>query len=279
MKKILLGLPTALLCLTILLNLSAFAQQKVSYKEMMKNTAYNFYEVVDSATAYFDINGRGKGSGSKGFERWKNENESKYAPSGDRYNVDHYITAKAYKAILSKNSYKHKGSFDNGWEEQGPWDANTISSHYSPGIGRVQDYWIDPSNTDRIFLVSRGGGFWRTSDGGANWETTSDFLVANGVYSVAVNPQNTQEVLIAVQQGGNAYTHGIYKSINGGTTWEISEFNPTNLGWGGLGDNERIYKLRYHPTVANQIFIGTSKGLYVSDNNLMTAFLSVLEVS
>mgnify|MGYP006090187053 FL=1 len=270
MKKILLGLPTALLCLTILLNLSAFAQQKVSYKEMMENTAYNFYEVVDSANAYFDINGRGKGSGSKGFERWKNENESKYAPSGDRYNVDHYITAKAYKAILSKNSYKHKGSFDNGWEEQGPWDANTISSHYSPGIGRVQDYWIDPSNTDRIFLVSRGGGFWRTSDGGANWETTSDFLVANGVYSVAVNPQNTQEVLIAVQQGGNAYTHGIYKSINGGTTWEISEFNPTNLGWGGLGDNERIYKLRYHPTVANQIFIGTSKGLYVSDNNLMT---------
>ncbi len=81
---------------------------------MMENTAYNFYEVVDSATAYFDINGRGKGSGSKGFERWKNENESKYAPSGDRYNVDHYITTKAYKEILSKNNYKHKGSFDNG---------------------------------------------------------------------------------------------------------------------------------------------------------------------
>jgi photosystem II stability/assembly factor-like uncharacterized protein len=270
MKKILLGLPTVILCLTILLNLSAFAQQKVSYKEMMENTAYNFYEVVDSATVYFDINGRGKGSGSKGFERWKNENESKYAPSGDRYNVDHYTATKAYSAILSQNNYKHKGSFDNGWEDLGPYDANNVTSHYSPGIGRVEAFWVDPTNSNTIYIGSRSGGFWKTTNGGNTWKNTTDFLVASGVRAIDVNPNNKSEILINVQHGGNGYTYGIHKSIDAGETWTPSLFVPNNLGWGGLGDNERIYEIAYHPRVANQLFIGTTQGLYLSNDNLET---------
>ncbi|MFT7590224.1 MAG: hypothetical protein ACI9UJ_000133 [bacterium] len=60
-----------------------FSQDK-SYKYMMDDINYNFYEVVDSSEAYFATHGTGKGSGWKGYQRWKNENESKFYPSGNR---------------------------------------------------------------------------------------------------------------------------------------------------------------------------------------------------
>jgi len=237
----------------------------------MDDNSYNFYEVVEAAEQYFSEHGRGKGSGFKPYERWKSENESKFAPSGDRMNIDYYKMTKAYRELAKDaQNNKMKSSFDNGWVELGPWDANNITSHYSPGIGRVQDYWVDPTNTDRIFMVSRSGGFWRTADGGSTWENTTDFLVASGVFTLDVNPQNSQEILIAVQHGGLGYSHGVYRSTNGGTTWSESDFNPIKLSWGGLGDNERIYKLRYHPRVANQVYVGTTRGLYVSNDNLRT---------
>ena len=227
----------------------------------MMDNSYNFYEVVDAANNYFDLNGKGKGSGFKIFERWRSENESKYFPSGNRSNVNHYLPQEAYSEFVeSQYNLKHKTSFPNGWVELGPWDANNVTSHYSPGIGRVETFWVNPNDDKHMFIGSRSGGFWRTNDGGANWENTTDFLVASGVPALAVNPNNINEVLISVEHGGAGYTHGIYRSTNGGATWSISDFNPTNLGWGGLGDNEHIYKIAYHPNVANQVFICSTKG-------------------
>ena len=241
------------------------------YKKMMADNSYHFYEVVDAANTYFDIHGRGKGSGWKNFERWKNENESKFFPTGERHTVDFYLPQKEYASILAKQSHlKNKTSFDHGWVELGPWDANTVTSHYSPGIGRVEDIWIDPTDANHLYLGSRSGGFWKTSDGGKNWKNTTDFLVACGVRTFDVNPFNKNEILIDVQHGGAEFTHGIYRSTDGGDTWIKSNFNPDILGWGGLGNTDRIYKIAYHPNVNNQVFLGTSKGLFVSNDNLKT---------
>ena len=255
----------------LLASLSSFAQTEVSYKEMMENNSYNFYEVVDAANAYFDANGRTKGSGWKNFERWKAENESKFYPSGDRSNVDFYGVTKTYTEIANQaQNLKNKASFTDGWVELGPWSANNITSHYSPGIGRVQDFWVNPNNTNQMYIASSTGGFWKSNNGGNTWQNTTDFLPAAGVFTFDVNPNNTNEILIAVCQGGFLYTHGIYRSTDAGATWTVSNFGPANLGWGGLGSNVRITKLRYHPTVANQVFVGTSLGLFVSTDNLDT---------
>ena len=260
-----LGIATALL---FLFSGDATAQEP-TYREMMEDTRYNFYEVVEKANAYFETHGKGKGSGWKGFQRWCNENESKYAPSGNRSNVNHYLVQQEYQRLVRENKQKHaKTSFENGWVELGPWDANNVTSHYSPGIGRVETFWINPNDDKHMFLGSRSGGFWKTTDGGKTWDNTTDFLVACGVRSIAVNPKNFNEVLIAVQHGGAGYTHGIYRSTDGGSTWSASKFIPANVGWGGLGDNVRIYQVKYHPRVANLVFIGSNRGLYRSTNNL-----------
>ncbi|MDG2042914.1 MAG: GEVED domain-containing protein [Bacteroidia bacterium] len=268
-SKITISIAKTFLLIGFITSHNVVLSQSVSYKDIMMDNSYNFYEVVDAANNYFDLNGKGKGSGFKIFERWRSENESKYFPSGNRSNVNHYLPQEAYSEFVeSQYNLKHKTSFPNGWVELGPWDANNVTSHYSPGIGRVETFWVNPNDDKHMFIGSRSGGFWRTNDGGVNWENTTDFLVASGVPALAVNPNNINEVLISVEHGGAGYTHGIYRSTNGGATWSISDFNPTNLGWGGLGDNEHIYKIAYHPNVANQVFICSTKGLFVSNDNL-----------
>lgn len=261
------------LCFTLLFSYTASAQS-ASYKEMMYDYSYNFYEVVDSAMAYFEIHGTGKGSGWKGFERWRNETESRYAPSGDRQSIDHSIATKTYTEVRGEMREKTKTSFPNGWEELGPWDANNVTSHYSPGIGRVETFWVNPADANHIYMGSRSGGFWKTTDGGATWQNSTDYLVTCGVTTLDVNPNNPAEVLIGIAQGGNTNTHGVYRSIDSGSTWTVTNFNPQKLNWGGLGDNRRIYKIAYHPTVANKVYIGTSAGLYISDDNLATNWRS-----
>ena len=95
-------------------------------------------------------------------------------------------------------------------------------------------------------------------------------MFASGVNTIAVSPENPQRVLINVRNSYNGTTHGIYESIDGGDTWEITNFNPDNLNWGGLGTNNRIYKIMYHPSIPDLAFVGTSEGLFRSNNNFQS---------
>ena len=252
------NLPRAILIIACV----AFAGQasaQSSYKEMMKDMSFNFYDVCETADAYFETHDNGKGSGWKGYQRWKAENESKYYPSGDRMIVDPYFVTKTYSQFVNENGSVAKGggrSFENGWRDLGPFNVDNITSHYSPGIGRVECFWVNPTNDQHIYMGSRSGGFWRTTTGGSSWVNTTDSLVASGVNTLAVSPTNSDSILINVRNGGNSTTHGIYRSIDGGLTWTETNFNPTNLPWGGLGSNAQILYIKYHPTIPDLVFIG-----------------------
>ncbi len=253
----------------LLVSLTTFSQKE--YKLLMDDISVNFYDVCKSANDYFETHEKGKGSGWKGYQRWKNANEYKYYPSGDRSNIDPFFVKNAYISFTEKNSSNQtKSSFNAGWEELGPFSIDSISGHYSAGLGRIEDHYVDPLNTDVMYLGSRSGGFWRTADAGVNWQVTTDFLFASGVNTIAVSPTNSDSVLINVRNSSNGNSHGLYRSIDGGENWVQSNFNPTNIGFGGLGSNFKIYEARYHPRVADLVFIGTSKGIYRSDDNLVT---------
>ena len=253
-----------ILCLALFIN-STFSQQ---WKEMANDININIYDVVAEAEAYFEtIDKTKKGSGWKAYQRWLYENEPKYYPSGERNIVKSNFVSDGFKDFLAKNPISNKSNFDNGWEELGPYYIEEVTGHYAVGLGRIESFYIDQNDDNRIFLGSRSGGFWKTLDGGASWENTTDFLFASGVNTIAVSPENTERVLINVRNSYNGTTHGIYESIDGGETWSITNFNPDNLNWGGLGTNNRIYKIMYHPTIPNLVFAGTSEGLFRSNNN------------
>jgi hypothetical protein len=113
---------------------SLFITESVSaqklYKEMMQDPSYNFYEVCKEADKHFSENGMGKGSGYKGYQRWKNENESRYAPSGNRSNVDPRFVEKAYRKFLASQNTTERGSrsvFNGNWVDLGPYDLDSFT--------------------------------------------------------------------------------------------------------------------------------------------------------
>lgn len=51
------------------------------YKRLMYDPSVNFYEACKSAEKYFETHDKTlKGSGWKGYERWRYSNEKRYAP-------------------------------------------------------------------------------------------------------------------------------------------------------------------------------------------------------
>jgi len=256
-----------------LLLISTTFCQAQKYKEMMEDYSINFYDVVTEAENYFQTHDKNvKGSGWKPYQRWKYENEIRYYPSGDRFNIDKRITNKVYSKIKkAQKGNSTKSLVQNEWKELGPAKITEITGHFSPGMGRVYDFYVDKKKPDTLFLASAAGGFSKTVDGGLNWSNGStDLLPATGVNTIAVNPFNENEILISVRNAGNGATHGIYRSTDMGETWQASNFVPSTLGWGGLGQNHAIYRIVYHPTVENLVFVSTSKGFFRSTDNLST---------
>ena len=239
------------------------------FKGMMYDPSINFYEVVESAENYFENNPQKEGSGFKGYQRWKYQNELNYFPSGDRHNRDFYFAAKQFKSFQSKN--RTKRALGTPWRDLGPYDLGRIEGGYNPGLGRVESFYVDPNDSNYFYIGSRSGGFWKSTNGGQTWsKSTTDFLMASGVNTLSVSPTNRDSILVNIRNARNSTTHGIYRSVDGGLTWDTTAFNPQSLGWGGLGTNNQIYKVFYHPRIANKIFIGSSQGLYVSTDNLQT---------
>ena len=241
-----------------------------SYKDMMSDPSINFYEVVAEAERYFSsIDRNQKGSGWKNFERWRNNNEYKYYPTGRRDNIDPLFPVKAYNGFLKSQPQSNRTTPN--WTELGPSEVTSITGHYAAGLGRVEDFYVDPGNANNIYLGSRSGGFWKTTDGGASWSGGStDFLTASGVNAIGVSPWNKDSILINIRNAGNGYSHGVYRSIDAGNSWSLTPFEPTNVGYGGLGSNFIVYTIEYHPDIADLIFVGTNKGLFRSTNNLQS---------
>ncbi|HMC68507.1 MAG TPA: hypothetical protein VKJ07_05080, partial [Mycobacteriales bacterium] len=70
----------------------------------------------------------------------------------------------------------------------------------------------DPVDPAIVYAGTFQGGFFRTTDGGANWVAANDGLDTLFVPSVVADPQTPGTIYAT---GGI----GIYKSVNGGTTW------------------------------------------------------------
>jgi photosystem II stability/assembly factor-like uncharacterized protein len=249
----------------IFLTFSLVAQEQ--YLKSMLDENVNFYEVCAQAEAYFNtIDRNKKGSGWKGFMRWKVANEGKYYPSGNRKHVNHALHLKAFE------SFSHTAMDRGGnapWTCLGPYKVDSITFGYNSGIGRVECFEVDPGNDNIIYLGSKSGGFWKTSDSGKTWKNTTDFLPTTGVFAMDVNPFNRQEILINSTESSSSLSFGIYRSTDAGETWNHTILHPS-LGFGGPDAFVFVRSIAYHPLIKDLVFLGTTEGLYRSEDNLQT---------
>ena len=113
--------------------------------------------------------------------------------------------------------------------------------------GRIADIVFHPDN-DNIWYVAVGsGGVWKTENAGTTWTPLFDQQASYSTGCITLDPQNPSTVWVGTGEnvGGRhvAYGDGIYRSNDGGKSWE-------NLG---LKKTEHISKIIVHPDNSNVV--------------------------
>ncbi len=106
---------------------------------------------------------------------------------------------------------------------------NSIFDDYCQSIGVVS---LDPSDPDNTIWVgtgevwtrnsvSVGDGIYRSKDGGKSWKKMG-LETSDRISSIQINPANSDEVFVGVLGAlwGDSEDRGIYKTTDGGETWE-----------------------------------------------------------
>ena len=221
--------------------------------QMMQDQNANFFATQKAFYTYWQNREITKGSGYKPFKRWEYLMGQRVAPDGSRPAPDRDLNAfNIYKS-------QHAGrSVDGNWTPLGPF---TVPSGYNGyrGIGRVNAIAFHPTDPDKIYVGAPAGGLWISDDHGQNWTSTTDILPTLGVSAIAVDFVNPDVIYMGTgdRDAGDAPGLGVYKSFDGGLTWQ-----PSNTGIG----NSTVSRLLMHPDFNNVIFAATTGGIYKTND-------------
>ncbi len=127
-----------------------------------------------------------------------------------------YIKPEVYISAMREASVQKSASRDHrlDWEFEGPTNIG----------GRITDLAIHPSDLNTIYVAAASGGVLKTTNLGNTWENTFTEASVISIGAVAIDPNNP-DVLYAGTGEANASSYsfigdGVYKTTNGGGTWE-----------------------------------------------------------
>ena len=151
------------------------------------------------------------------------------------------------------------------WEALGPKNFG----------GRTLCLAFHPNNPDILYAGSASGGLWKSTTAGAGaeaWERVALGHPVLGVSSIAINPDNPEEMYIGTGEVYNytvampgvsnrltrgSYGMGILKTTDGGLTWGKA------LDW-SYGEMRGVWDVVINPENTNTIWATTTEGTYRS---------------
>ena len=219
---------------------------------MMQDHSVNFYEVQEAFNAYWENREITKGNGWKPFKRWEWWQGRHIYPDGTRHEAD--LVYKEYQKYLAANPGAEKSN--GNWTNLGP--INVPSKGYE-GLGRINAIAFHPTNPNIVYIGAPAGGCWKYDASTGEWFSTTDVLPTLGVSSIVVNWSNPDNILIGTgdRDAGDAAGLGVFRSTNGGISWE-----PWNSGMG----NTTVGRLLQHPTNPDIVYAATGSGIYKTTN-------------
>jgi len=215
----------------------SFGLQAQKQLEFLYENDLTFDQKVVQAEAFFDTQGRGKGTGYKQFLRWKYSAQQELDDNGFVLSEEHKMAE--YEKFVSKNN-SSSSKMMSTWVEKGPLSA-TNTSTWSSHIGRLSNIAIDPANDLHLVVTSLGGGVWKTTDEGATWTPLFDQESTMSLQSAMISHANPNHYFI----GGS----GIWMSTDAG-----ANFTKTT------GPAGTIYSIVMDPSDANIILASSSNG-------------------
>lgn len=120
--------------------------------------------------------------------------------------------------------------------------ASSAAQPSSPAPARGAVQWIVPSPVianDHLLYAAFGaeqyvngyGALFRSDDDGASWEFIAGLPVTNTTASLAFSPDyaNDQTLFVSFASGAASGGSGVYRSVDGGRTWQPSSHGLTDL--------------------------------------------------
>ncbi|MGA9334903.1 MAG: hypothetical protein WBV39_11555 [Rudaea sp.] len=133
--------------------------------------------------------------------------------------------------------------------------------------GRIADLAVNPRDKSTWYVAAASGGLWKTINAGSTWTPVFDHEGSYSLGCVTIDPNNPLVVWIGTGENNSqrsvSYGDGVYKSIDGGTTW-------TNMG---LKHSEHVSMIAVDPRDSNVVWVaaqgplwsaGGDRGLFVT---------------
>lgn len=173
--------------------------------------------------------------------------------------------------VLSSTSVDAKKKKDDDENKTDTLKSSTFSGLKWRSIGpaftsgRIADFAVNPSNHSEYFVASASGHVWKTTNNGTTFEPVFDNYKAYSMGAITYAPSNSNIIWLGTGENNHqralGYGNGVYKSIDGGSSWE-------NMG---LDSSRQIGKIVIHPENPEIVFVaaegsawgpGKQRGLY-----------------
>lgn len=131
--------------------------------------------------------------------------------------------------------------------------------------GRISDIVKDPTKSSTWYVAVASGNVWKTVNNGTTWTPIFDNYGSYSIGCISIDPKNPKTLWLGTGENNSqrsvGYGDGVYKSIDGGTSWK-------NVG---LGQSEHIGKILIDPRDSNVVYVaaqgplwaeGGDRGLY-----------------
>ncbi len=125
--------------------------------------------------------------------------------------------------------------------------------------GRVTSIDVVHSNPDIMYAGTASGGLWKSDSGGVKWDPIFENEATASIGAVAIQQSNPSVIWVGTGEGNPRNSlnggFGIYKSLDGGKTWQLM----------GLEKTRHIHRVIIDPTNPNTVFaaaIGSPWGVH-----------------
>ena len=133
--------------------------------------------------------------------------------------------------------------------------------------GRIADFAVNPDNYNEYYVATAAGGVWKTVNHGVTYTPLFDDQGSYSIGCVSLDPADAQTVWVGTGENHNqrsvGYGDGVYKSTDGGKSWQHK----------GLKESEHIANVLVDPTDGDVVWVaaygplwsnGGERGVYKS---------------
>jgi len=124
--------------------------------------------------------------------------------------------------------------------------------------GRIADIVIHPEDTGTWLVAVGSGGVWRTDNRGSTWRSLFDGQGSYSIGCLTLDPADPNTIWVGTGENVSGrhvgYGDGVYRSRDGGLTWE-------NLG---LRETEHISRIIVHPDDSQTVYVAAQGPLWSS---------------